>query len=407
MMTMAIGRAGAAVAGCRGGELAVWRISGDKVLSKPTVHKTGLPTSICAVAASPVDSSEVRQSSRLQQSFAPKVHTIELPTSICAVAASPINAKYENLSRSIERWVVFLPHMAGYKGDNRIYLIDENRLQMTGHQRVLKTSDRIDLRLQVALGVADGSVLLFDIAAGRVTARLPGGFRGDVQSLAWGRFRCPAPGQVAGSPIGQESGGGPGQADTTAAITADAEARECSSAAQHPSMAVAPSQAEAAGEGEHAHLNEDAATAPREKAAAAAAEPQAPDAFDGEAAATAPAEADLQASAMTLAAALAALAAEQPAGQQPEQQPEAVFCDLLAAGARDGTLQIWDCRFASFHLSPFFRTTANLRRLIQGTYCIIINSVLDRQAAHEQVIRSSCSTSGAAGAAATVRAEFA
>lgn len=48
------------MAGCRDGGLAVWNVSGDKVASKPAVHKLGLPTSICAVAASPVHADEVR-----------------------------------------------------------------------------------------------------------------------------------------------------------------------------------------------------------------------------------------------------------------------------------------------------------------------------------------------------------
>jgi hypothetical protein len=47
------------VAGCRGGEVAVWQIAGDRVASKPAVHRLGLPTSVCAVAASPVNAAEV------------------------------------------------------------------------------------------------------------------------------------------------------------------------------------------------------------------------------------------------------------------------------------------------------------------------------------------------------------
>ena len=49
----------AAVAGCRGGEVAVWQIAGDRVASKPAVHRLGLPTSVCAVTASPVNAAEV------------------------------------------------------------------------------------------------------------------------------------------------------------------------------------------------------------------------------------------------------------------------------------------------------------------------------------------------------------
>lgn len=53
-----------AVAGCRGGELAVWRIAGDKIASKPTVIKTGLPTSVCVIAVSPVAPDEVTEAAR-------------------------------------------------------------------------------------------------------------------------------------------------------------------------------------------------------------------------------------------------------------------------------------------------------------------------------------------------------
>jgi hypothetical protein len=60
-MHHAVSRDGAAaVAGCRGGEVAVWQVAGDKVSSKPAVRKLGLPTSVCAIATSPTNPDEVR-----------------------------------------------------------------------------------------------------------------------------------------------------------------------------------------------------------------------------------------------------------------------------------------------------------------------------------------------------------
>ena len=43
----------AVVAGCRGGQLAVWEVGAPKPPSRAAVHTLGLSTSICAVATSP------------------------------------------------------------------------------------------------------------------------------------------------------------------------------------------------------------------------------------------------------------------------------------------------------------------------------------------------------------------
>ena len=153
--------------------------------------------------------------------------------------------------------------------------------------------------MQVALGVADGGVLLFDIVAAAVTARLSA-FRGDVQSLAWARFRCPASGQQPAADSGNGGGSSVSAAPGLDAPGAAAAASEHSDAAQQAGARLK-------GHGVTPVLTAEGATD----------------------------------------------AAQQPADLPPKDaagiaavSPSGGVCDLLAAGARDGSIQIWDCRCA-------------------------------------------------------------
>jgi hypothetical protein len=177
---------------------------------------------------------------------------------------------------------------------------------------VTSSPDSLLLR-QVALGVADGGVLLFDIAAAAVTARLSG-FRGDVQSLAWARFWLPAPGQPGGSAAGPaaggaDDGGAAGGAEpaggSSVSPATGADASGAAAAASEHLDALQPASTRLNGHSVVPVIDAERATdtahrstvsPPREAAGAAAA------------------------------------------------PPPGAACDLLAAGARDGSIQIWDCR---------------------------------------------------------------
>lgn len=166
----------------------------------------------------------------------------------------------------------------------------------------------------MALGVADGGVLLFDVGAAAVTARLFG-FRGDVQSLAWARFQLPAAGQ-----LGNSAAAGPaaGSADGNVAA-GHAEAASNSSAVPAPSADASGAMAASAEESipeqqASARLNGHGATPALNAEHAADVAQQAADSSPRKAAGTAAA------------------------------RPSGAVCDLLAAGARDGSIQIWDCR---------------------------------------------------------------
>lgn len=304
---------------------------------------------------------------------------------------------------------------------------------------------KIDCVCQVALGVADGGLLLFDIARGVPTARLQG-FRGDVQSLAWARFRLPQhksdpPAQPAGAapegglgegaggaapqppeaagaaaphglspaageahvgtagPSGSEEqvlrlpgaqdasiggggiggggGGGGGLEDIEVAhpdpvrgadlsqLEADFERlgqrreRQAHIAAAHSRHAAAAGDAAlaeastaSAGASRGSVEPDEPSTLASVSAAAACVEAgDSPAAESAEAATTetvpAPAGAQHEQAGEPAGAAARAAAAAEPAQDEP-----AAYCDLLAAGARDGIVQIWDCRSARIHLCP-------------------------------------------------------
>jgi hypothetical protein len=167
--------------------------------------------------------------------------------------------------------------------------------------------------MQVALGVADGGVLLFDTAAAAVTARLSG-FRGDVQSLAWARFQCPAAGQPGGSAAVLT-------ADTAdgGAAAGNAEPANGASVSAAPGVAASGAAAAASEDSDDAQqasawLNGHGATPVLTAERGTDAAHQTTDSPPREAAGTAAA------------------------------RPSGAACDLLAAGARDGSIQIWDCR---------------------------------------------------------------
>jgi len=240
---------------------------------------------------------------------------------------------------------------------------------------------------QVALGVADGGLLLFDIARGVPTARLQG-FRGDVQSLAWARFRLPKhksdpPAQPAGAaPEGglREGAGGAAPQPPEAAAphglspaAGEAHAGTAGASGSEEQVLRLPGAQDASIGGggiggigggggglediEAAHpdpvrgadlsqLEADferlGQRRERQARIAAAHSRQAT-------AGTVPAPAGAQHEQAGEPAGAAAQAAA--AAESAEDEP-AAYCDLLAAGARDGIVQIWDCRSARIHLCP-------------------------------------------------------
>ncbi len=295
---------------------------------------------------------------------------------------------------------------------------------------------------QVALGVADGGLLLFDIARGVPTARLQG-FRGDVQSLAWARFRLPQhksdpPAQPAGAapegglregaggaapqppeaaaPHGLSPAAGEAHAGTAGASGSEEQVLRLPGAqdasiggggiggiggggggledieAAHPDPVRGAdlSQLEAdferlgqrrerqariaAAHSRHGAAAGDAAVAEAFAALAGASrgsvEPDEPTTLASASAAAASVEAG-DSLAVESAEKATAGTVPAPAGAQHEQAGEpagaaaqaaaaaesaedelAAYCDLLAAGARDGIVQIWDCRSARIHLCP-------------------------------------------------------
>ena len=169
------------------------------------------------------------------------------------------------------------------------------------------------LLMQVALGIADGGVLLFDVAAAAVTARLAG-FRGDVQSLAWARFQSSAPGQPGGSAAGPAAGSTDGRTAAGDAEPADGSSVSPVPGADASGATAASSERSDAVQQASVHLNGHAATPALDTERAAAAAQQATDSPPGEAA-------DIEAARLS-----------------------GGVCNLLAAGARDGSIHIWDCR---------------------------------------------------------------
>ena len=172
--------------------------------------------------------------------------------------------------------------------------------------------------------MADGSVLIFDIGQSACTARLAG-FRGDVQSLTWALFQLPAP-----------SGGA--AAIATAPNSSDSEAGTEGKVQEDTTMPATPTFSDAG-------------------ATEAAAREQLPLQAD-----LSLLEADFERqqarkARRSLRAAHHADASKGSRGRQEAQLPEqqeapatataataGACCDLLAAGARDSTLQIWDCK---------------------------------------------------------------
>lgn len=287
----------------------MWATGGERVASKPVVHQMGLRTSVCAVAVSPVNANEV--SNRV--------------TGMCWGKSAKLEVRLAVRGDEDEDVRSGSPLFAC------LCCTDQNSCSST----CAMSSD--SLFLQVALGVADGSVLLFDIAAGAITARLSG-FRGDVQSLAWACFRSSAaepsvhlgsddPAQLSSTADGRPPGG-----------TRHLTGVPSDQPATTPPAADGRDGADAAGSAAPAHDGTDSSHA----AASSGTEPAQP-AESTAADKLSALNTNEQPTAAPLKYAAAEPQAQQATAGEPPQQP-GVWCDLLAAGARDGTIQIWDCR---------------------------------------------------------------